>query len=820
MYMSLYRFFFLRFPLHFSLSLSSSSPNRTLHTERSGSSAAVVVVVVIMRFTMKGGVWKNTEDEVLKAAVMKYGMNQWSRISSLLVRKSAKQCKARWFEWLDPSIVKTEWTREEDEKLLHLAKLMPTQWRTIAPIVGRTSAQCLERYEKLLDAAMAGPGAAVSGYDARDDPRRLRPGEIDPAPETKPARPDPMDMDEDEKEMLSEARARLANTKGRKAKRKSRERLLEEAKRLASMQKKRELQAAGIDMMRRKRTRGIDYSKEIAFEHRPAQGFFNTAEEDARMLAEQEPFRPVNAADLEAPLKRHQEEKLRKIDIAKEKMRERKDGPGALAHKLDMNGTPESERRSKLKLPVPQVSDAELYEIARVSGSSSATLSGAGGAVAGGGGVTGSLIGGHYMQTPLLGAPSSSQIMTPSLHPTPMRTPSGRGDAIMMEAENLARMRAMETPVLKGGEGPVLHPSDFSGATPRSQNMATPSMFSGATTPGGMTTPSQTPLFGGVGSETPSAFERHRQKELRANLRHGLLKLPVAKNEYQVVVPDIADMDTTTEKSSRGRGGTAEYIEDAADVEKKRQRREEALMDDIMARRSQVVRRGLPVPASIPASFCDDVIDGATTNGTHKNGHGDASTPMTPDALIKAEMVRLIRTDIEYGTSGGAAAVVGEPSTRQLEDATLIIEEERIGKKVVETPSLAPHGTQPLPIGSDRAQESLAAVRMRHACAMEEVVAVERRIAKLKQRCDIVNGGLQKRSKALASSLTITYEQTQKLISEYRSFQRLRAHELRCIPQRKAKAEHQVAALKKEERELQRRYGDLLTALRGGAVSV
>lgn len=46
---------------------------------------------------------------------------------------------------MDPSIKKTEWTREEDEKLLHLAKLMPTQWRTIAPIVGRTPAQCLDR---------------------------------------------------------------------------------------------------------------------------------------------------------------------------------------------------------------------------------------------------------------------------------------------------------------------------------------------------------------------------------------------------------------------------------------------------------------------------------------------------------------------------------------------------------------------------------------------------------------------------------------------------------------------------------------------------
>lgn len=30
-----------------------------------------------------------------------------------------------------------------------------------------------------------------------EDVRQLRPGEIDPDPETKPARPDPVDMDED-----------------------------------------------------------------------------------------------------------------------------------------------------------------------------------------------------------------------------------------------------------------------------------------------------------------------------------------------------------------------------------------------------------------------------------------------------------------------------------------------------------------------------------------------------------------------------------------------------------------------------------------------
>ena len=87
--------------------------------------------------------------------------------------------------------------------------------------------QCVERYEKLLDLAQ--------GRDLNDpnDPRRLRPGEIDPNPETKPARPDPIDMDEDEKEMLGEARVRLANTKGKKAKRKAREKMIDEARRLA-----------------------------------------------------------------------------------------------------------------------------------------------------------------------------------------------------------------------------------------------------------------------------------------------------------------------------------------------------------------------------------------------------------------------------------------------------------------------------------------------------------------------------------------------------------------------------------------------------------
>ncbi len=57
--------------------------------------------------------------------------------------------------------------------------------------------------------------------------------------------------------MLSEARARLANTQGKKAKRKARERQLEEARRLAMLQKKRELKAAGIMCVSRSSTRAL-----------------------------------------------------------------------------------------------------------------------------------------------------------------------------------------------------------------------------------------------------------------------------------------------------------------------------------------------------------------------------------------------------------------------------------------------------------------------------------------------------------------------------------------------------------------------------------
>ena len=75
----------------------------------------------------------------------------------------------------------------------------------------------------------------------------------------------------DEKEMLAEARVRLANTQGKKAKRKAREKQIEEARRLANIQKQRELRAAGIEMVSKKKIRGMNYNAEVPFERAPLQ---------------------------------------------------------------------------------------------------------------------------------------------------------------------------------------------------------------------------------------------------------------------------------------------------------------------------------------------------------------------------------------------------------------------------------------------------------------------------------------------------------------------------------------------------------------------
>lgn len=791
-----------------------------------------------MRIMIKGGVWKNTEDEILKAAVMKYGKNQWARISSLLVRKSAKQCKARWYEWLDPSIKKTEWTREEDEKLLHLAKLMPTQWRTIAPIVGRTPSQCLERYEKLLDTACT----KDENYEPGDDPRKLRPGEIDPNPEAKPARPDPVDMDEDEKEMLSEARARLANTRGKKAKRKAREKQLEEARRLASLQKRRELKAAGIDARQRKRKRkGIDYNSEIPFEKRPPPGFYDVIDEDRPV---EQPKFPTTIGELEGERRADKEARLRKQDIAKNKIAERQDAPAAIMQANKLNDPETVRKRSKLMLPPPQISDQELEEIAKM-GYASDVLAGNQDLLEGSG-ATRALLG-NYSQTPRQG-------MTPMR--TPQRTPAGKGDAIMMEAENLARLRESQTPLL-GGDNPELHPSDFSGVTPKKREVQTPNpMLTPLATPGGTgltprigMTPSRDGYsFGMTPKGTPMRDELHineemdmhdsaklelrRQAELKRNLRMGLSSLPEPKNEYEVVVrPEPEDTEEPEEKIE----------EDMSDRLAREKAEEEARLQALLRKRSKVLQRELPRP---PAASIDLIRHSLMRADEDKSSFVPPTAIEQADEIIRKELLNLLEHDnakyplndkekkkgVKRTTNGVPA--VEEFEEDELKEADSFIKEETQYLRVAmghEDESLdefiEAHRTclsdlMYFPTRNAYGLSSVAGTVEKLAALQNEFENVKRKMdddnrkaQRLEKKIDVLTHGYKMRADKLKTQIELTFKQMNTSGTELDCFLALQRQEKLAASFRIKGLWEEVEKQKELEKTLQKRYGDLVVEL-------
>ncbi|XP_060820582.1 cell division cycle 5-like protein isoform X1 [Bombus pascuorum] len=771
------------------------------------------------RIMIKGGVWRNTEDEILKAAVMKYGKNQWSRIASLLHRKSAKQCKARWFEWLDPSIKKTEWSREEDEKLLHLAKLMPTQWRTIAPIIGRTAAQCLERYEYLLDQAQK----KEEGDDAADDPRKLKPGEIDPNPETKPARPDPKDMDEDELEMLSEARARLANTQGKKAKRKAREKQLEEARRLAALQKRRELRAAGITVSQKnKRKRGVNYNSEIPFEKRPAPGFYDTSNEHVDPLAID--FSKMRQQHLDGELRQEKEEMERRKDKQKLKQRKENDIPMGM-----LNNEEPIKKRSKLVLPEPQISDQELQQVVKLGRASEVARE-----VATESGITlsDSLLADYSLPT--------NAAVTP-------RTPAA-ADRILQEAQNVMALTHVDTP-LKGGLNTPLNNSDFTGVVPSTNAVATPntilatpfrSQRSDGTPANSFNTPTSTRTQNGVlvatpvrdklsinpnenmdGSETPLI-----QKQVKEQLRAGLSALPTPRNDYEIVVPEgeTKNEDITST--------TTEIVEDQADIDARQQQELIEQRKKELSRRSQVIQRDLPRPVDVNMNILRPFMD----------------TPLTDlqraEELIKREMITMLQYDAlqnptQQNRKGSSNSVIQAQAYLEQHPYVNFEKEELTAAKKLLTDEMGvvkegmAHGELSSDSYTTVWEECLSEIlyletqkrytRATLASKKDRVEACERKLeenrmhmtgeakraARMEKKLKVLTGGYQTRAQVLTKQLHDLWEQIEQAHLELSTFKFLQTQEEAAVPRRVNALMEDVNRQTERERVLQGRYAQL-----------
>jgi len=728
---------------------------------------------------------------------------------------------------------------------------MPTQWRTIAPIVGRTATQCLERYQKLLDEAeakeneelgLAGPGDEAG--PSAEDVRKLRPGEIDPDPETKPARPDPIDMDEDEKEMLSEARARLANTQGKKAKRKARERQLEEARRLAVLQKKRELKAAGIIMRHKTKKKGMDYNADIPFEKKAAPGFYDTSDEQAR----------ATTAPVGQSLRRLENKRKPDEEEAERRKRQRKNANGKeggdaphqtkfiAARDAQIQKLKEAEsigRRRKLVLPAAQVGEAELEDIVKIgqAGENAKAL------VAGGNEASSRLLSDYE------GLEKARMARTPRTAP--------QHDNVMSEARNLRNMVIAQTPLL-GDENTPLHTDPtggmgFEGATPNHQVAFTPNPLAtplhaggadGSATPRGdvpatpgsvlMRTPAHDSLSINPSDRFSSVGDTPREQRLRTTsakraLKAGFMSLPKPENNFELLVPEDEEGDEDAE-------GPAVEEEDAGDRDARLRRMREEEERKALARRSQVVQRGLPRPPNVdverllqdltldeePSELApaEKLVHEELTSlllhdsiahpipGTTRPGSTVSSYQIPPDdsiAVAKAAIHGELAAALGYPDANEEQMKQGIAALSSLEEADESLSWVHARQQLVYD-AQSKTWTEPEKLSEEA---RIAGYRALLDECRQDMSKEASKAAKSEKKLNITLGGYQARSTAIAKRITDAFEQMQKVKLDYESFVRLSTNESATGPGRVSALKEEVDQLERREKILQERYAEL-----------
>ncbi|RLN37195.1 hypothetical protein BBJ28_00011971, partial [Nothophytophthora sp. Chile5] len=99
------------------------------------------------------------EDDKLRDAVSRHGERNWKSIAEEVPGRNHTQCLQRWTKVLAPGLVKGHWRPDEDDLLKELVAEGRKNWGQVATrIPGRTSKQCRERWYNHLDPSI------VRGY--------------------------------------------------------------------------------------------------------------------------------------------------------------------------------------------------------------------------------------------------------------------------------------------------------------------------------------------------------------------------------------------------------------------------------------------------------------------------------------------------------------------------------------------------------------------------------------------------------------------------------------------------------------------------------
>ncbi|XP_008446326.2 transcription factor MYB124 isoform X1 [Cucumis melo] len=94
--------------------------------------------------------WTQQEDDILREQINQHGTENWAIIASKFKDKTTRQCRRRWYTYLNSDFKKGGWSPEEDLLLCEAQKIFGNRWTEIAKVVsGRTDNAVKNRFTTL-----------------------------------------------------------------------------------------------------------------------------------------------------------------------------------------------------------------------------------------------------------------------------------------------------------------------------------------------------------------------------------------------------------------------------------------------------------------------------------------------------------------------------------------------------------------------------------------------------------------------------------------------------------------------------------------------
>ncbi|KFK33465.1 hypothetical protein AALP_AA5G016700 [Arabis alpina] len=94
--------------------------------------------------------WSQEEDDILRKQISLHGTDNWAIIASKFTDKSTRQCRRRWYTYLNSDFKRGGWSPEEDTLLCEAQRLFGNRWTEIAKVVsGRTDNAVKNRFTTL-----------------------------------------------------------------------------------------------------------------------------------------------------------------------------------------------------------------------------------------------------------------------------------------------------------------------------------------------------------------------------------------------------------------------------------------------------------------------------------------------------------------------------------------------------------------------------------------------------------------------------------------------------------------------------------------------